>query len=72
MSPVCGGRGGDELDDGADVGEGPTPPIHRDEAEQAVLDLVPLGPTGRIVGQGDLQAGIGRQLRQVPFQARAR
>lgn len=34
-----GRRRADELDNGADVGEGATSPVDRDEAEQAVLDL---------------------------------
>src|SRR5215207_282783 len=40
--------GGDELDDGADVGEGSTPPVLGYEAEQAVLDPVPLRGAGRV------------------------
>ena len=42
-------------------------PVHRDEAEQAVLDLVPLGGAGRVVADGDLEAGLGRELGEVPF-----
>jgi len=35
---ACGG-GGDEFDDGADVGEGTASPVYGDEGEQAVRDL---------------------------------
>ena len=39
----------DELDDGADVGERLAAPVHRDERQQAVFDLLPLRGAGRVV-----------------------
>lgn len=59
--------GGDELDDGAEVGEGPASPVHRDEREEAVLDLVPLRSAGRVVAHGDLESGLGGELGEVPL-----
>ena len=49
--PGLGGGGGDELDDGGDVGEGSASPVHGDEAEEAVLDLVPFAGAGRVVAR---------------------
>src|SRR5215211_2330900 len=63
-----GGLGrGDQLDDSAQVGEGTAPPVHRDEAEQPVLDPVPLRGAGRVVAHGDGQPGVGGQSREVPL-----
>jgi len=42
------GRGcGDQFDDGQAAGQGAGPPVLRNMAEKAVLDLVPLGSSGR-------------------------
>ena len=46
------------------VGEGPAPPVHGDEAEHAVLDPVPFRRAGRVVADGDPQAGLGGQAGQ--------
>src|SRR5271154_5366863 len=43
----CGRR--DQLDDRRPAGERPATPILRDVAEQAVVDLVPLGCAGRVM-----------------------
>jgi len=41
------GRGGNQFDDGQAAGQGAGPPVLRNMAEKAVLDLVPLGSSGR-------------------------
>lgn len=62
--PGLGGVGSDELDDGADVGQGPTAPVDRDEREQAVLDAVPFRCAGRVVQDRDRKSGLGSELGQ--------
>ena len=64
-----GGGGGDELDDRGDVGEGSASPVHGDVAEEAVFDLVPLAGAGRVVQDGDLEAGLGGELGEEPLPA---
>jgi len=54
-----------QLDDCANVGERPTPPVEGDEAEEAVLDLVPLRRAGWIVTDRDAQARLGGEPDQV-------
>jgi hypothetical protein len=57
--------GGDELDDGAYIGEGSASPVQRDQAEEAMLDLVPFGGAERVVADGDGQPGVDGQAGQV-------
>src|ERR1039457_3039224 len=52
----------DQLDDDPVGGERATAPVHRDEAEQPVLDLVPLRGAGRVVTDRDLEAGLLGEL----------
>jgi len=42
-------------------------PVHRDEGEQAMLDLVPLAGSRRQVGYGYLQAGLIGEALQFAF-----
>src|SRR5512132_3056500 len=57
---VGGGRG-DRFDDDFVAGQGPAAPVHGDEREQPVLDLVPLAGARGQVADGDGQAGAGGQ-----------
>jgi hypothetical protein len=70
QSGPCGGRG-DGVDDDFVVGQ-TAAPVHRDVAEQPVLDGVPLGGAGREVADGDGQADRCGQGREFGFQARMR
>ena len=54
----------DQFDDRQPAGQGPTPPILRNRAEQAVFDLVPLGCAGRIMADGNGQARLVGELLQ--------
>ena len=58
-------RAGDQLDDGLAAVQRPAAPVLRDEAEQAVLDLVPLARAGREVADDDLQARLVSQALQL-------
>src|SRR6266581_6221765 len=61
------GPGGDRGDGGQDdvvAGQRAAAPGEGDLGEQPVLDLVPLGGAGREVAAGDLQARLGRELRE--------
>jgi hypothetical protein len=49
---AAGGRG-DQVDDDLDRDQWPGAPVAADEAEQAVLDLVPLAGAGREVADLD-------------------
>src|ERR1039458_8122635 len=51
-------RGADQLHDGPVGLERAPAPVHRDEAEHAVLDLVPLRGAWRVVADRDLESGI--------------
>src|SRR5512132_4430855 len=60
------GRGRpDQLDDHLMADERPTTPVHRDRAEQPMLDPVPLGGPWRQVADSDLQPRLGRQPGQL-------
>src|SRR3974377_832435 len=56
-----------ELDDGSLVFGGPAPPVLRDAAEQAVLDLVPFRRAWRIMPDLDREARLVRELLQLHF-----
>src|SRR6266496_5510943 len=43
------------------AGQRPAPPVESDVGEQPVLDLVPLGGSGREVADGDRQPGLQRE-----------
>src|SRR2546423_14101735 len=58
LETFAGGGVGDQLDNDPVAREGPTPPVHGDEAEQAVLDPVSLRRPRWIVGHGDLQPAL--------------
>src|ERR1700758_3637961 len=58
------GGGGDQLDDSHAAGEWPGAPILRDMTEQAVLDLVPLRGTGRIMADRKREPGLVGKLLQ--------
>ncbi len=53
----CGG-GGDQLDDGAARDERSATPVLRDVTKQPMLDLVPLGRSGRIMANRDGEPGL--------------
>src|SRR3990172_9211334 len=52
------GGGGDEVDHGLVGDERLAPPVLRDGAEEAVLDLVPLARAGREVADRDLDTDL--------------
>jgi hypothetical protein len=57
------GRGrGDQLDHDLVAGEWLAAPVEADEAEQPVLDLVPLRGAGREVADLERQAGVVSEL----------
>ena len=56
---------GDELDDDLMADQGATAPVHGDEGEQAVLDLVPLARAWREVAYANAQAGFLREPTQL-------
>ena len=55
----------DELDDHLVADQGPPTPVHGDEREQAMLDLVPLARAGREVRHPDAQTGFLGQAAQL-------
>ena len=55
----------DQLDDGPVGDERPPSPVHRDEAEHLVLDLVPFRSSGREVAHRDVQSGALGEPRQL-------
>src|ERR1700676_415375 len=59
-----GGGSGDEFHDCSVGGEWTSPPVHRDEAEHPVFDLVPLRRAWWIVDDGDLETGVDSELGQ--------
>ena len=65
-------RPGNEIDGGAIVRQRLTSPVHRDEGEQAMLDLVPLARAGRKVTHRNRQSLFrceGLQLSLPPLSA---
>ena len=58
LKPGAGRGGSDEVDDRLQRDERLAPPVHRDEREQPVLDLVPLRGAGREVADLDLKLGL--------------
>ena len=67
--PGAGGGGGDELHDGLMALQGSAAPVHRDMAEQPVLDFGPLAGARRQVTHRDRQAGLGGKGGQFAPQA---
>src|SRR3981189_1750073 len=59
----CGGA--DQIDDDAVADQRLSTPVHGDEREQAVLDLVPLAGAGRQMVDGDLDAELVGQCLQL-------
>src|SRR5580693_6847644 len=57
----------DQLDDSQSAFEWPTPPVLRNMAEHAMLDLVPLRGAGWIVIDVERQAGLVCELLQFHF-----
>ena len=51
-------RASDEIDDHLMTDQRLRPPVHRDEGEHAVLDLVPLARARREVAHTDVQPGL--------------
>ena len=69
----AGGRARDQADDGLMTDERPTTPVVGDEAEEAMLDLVPLAGAGREVADRELEfQRVGEVLERDAPQARAR
>ena len=56
------GRTGDEIDDGFVADQSFAAPVLRDEAEETVLDLVPLARAGREMAYGQLQPRLIGQV----------
>src|SRR4051812_32649867 len=68
----AGRGGGDEVDDDLERLKRLAAPVEADQAEHAVLDLVPLRRAGREVADADLKAGgVGESLQLVAPQAGA-
>jgi len=67
VQTFSGSRGGDEIDDHLEADERLAPPVLTDEAEEPMLDLVPLAGGGWEVTYGDLQAGLVGQLLEFNF-----
>ena len=63
-SGAAAGRG-DEVDDDLQREERFGAPVAADEAEEAVLDLVPLARPGREVADADPESGLVGQLLQL-------
>ena len=60
-----GGRASNKLDDSAIRRESPPGPVHRDETEQAMLNLVPLRRARRVVTHVNIEPGLGRKPRKL-------
>ena len=67
LQTLGGSRSGDEVDDHLEADERLAPPVLTDEAEEPMLDLVPLAGAGREVTYGDPQAGFVGQLLEFNF-----
>lgn len=65
--PGLGGRRGDQLDDRAVTGEWSATPVHRDEAEHLVFDLVPFPGAGRVMTHNDLKSELVSEMTKLPF-----
>ena len=59
------GGGADQINDDTLADQRLGPPVHADEREQAVLDLVPLARAGRQVVNHDVDAEFGREALQL-------
>src|SRR5690606_28569894 len=64
LEPGSSGCSADELDDDLMGEQWLAAPVHRDEAEHPLLDLVPLARARWVVAHGDPQAGVIRELLQ--------
>ena len=60
-----GGCGSDEVDDGSVAGERFTRPVHADEREHSVFDLIPFARSRRVVAHGDAHSQIVGELLEV-------
>src|SRR5450755_5059445 len=58
---------GNEIDDNLMTDQGLPPPVHRDEGEHAVLDLVPLARAWREVTHADVQPSLAGETAQLEF-----
>jgi hypothetical protein len=65
VQPGAGSGRGDRGEDDLVAGQRAAAPVHRDLREQPVLNLVPLRGARRKVADGDRQAGVGGQGRQL-------
>ena len=63
----CGGRGGDEINNDLEADERLAAPVLANEAEQPMLDLVPLAGARREVTHRDAQAGLVGQFLELHF-----
>src|ERR1700733_7298476 len=59
--------GADELDNNLVADQRLAAPVHGDEGEQAMFDLVPLAGTRRQVGHGHFQAGLVGKALELTF-----
>src|SRR5215471_7480232 len=67
LQTLGGSRGGDEIDDHLEADERLSPPVLTDEAEEPMLDLVPLAGGGWEMTYSDLQAGLVGQFLEFNF-----
>ena len=69
MNGQTGGRRGvrNALHHRFEGGQWPTPPVHADKTEEAVLDRIPLARAGRKMTDMDRQARLRGELLQLPF-----
>jgi hypothetical protein len=65
--PRIGLGGAYQIDDDAVADQGLGTPVHRDEGEEPVLDLVPLAGSGRQVVDFDVDAEFIRQTLEFKF-----
>jgi len=63
----CCGRGSDEINNNLEADERLAAPVLANEAEQPMLDLVPLAGARREVTHRDAQAGLVGQFLQLHF-----
>src|SRR5271168_133311 len=65
LEPAAGRGRADQVDDRLQGGERLAAPVHGDEAEQAVLDSIPLAGAGREMADSELKAGLVCEFSQL-------
>ena len=65
--PASCGRRGDQIHDSLEAGKRCASPVHTDETEQAVLNLVPFAGTRREMGDGDRNPDLIAEVLELCF-----